>query len=526
MFNTDAANKVHGAEVYKKEHIMTGRNGKPIHQPDYIQAMLKAETYPHATDEIRMIQTHISWVFLTGTYAYKIKKPVNFGFLDFSTMAKRYYFIRRELQLNLRLSPDIYLDIITLNKDAHGYHLNGEGETLDYCLRMRQFAQHDLLYNRLISGQFDPRWMDQIAQTIVTFHASITHQADDMPCSAGILAHQIYDNLAVARANGDMVIDDGLLRTLVQFADNELARLKSALKKRARQGYIRPCHGDLHLKNIALWQHTPHIFDCIEFNDELSVIDTMNDIAFLVMDCDAHNRSDLSMRFLSRYLEFSGDYEGLELLQLYLFYRATVRGKVACLTANGMEQPQQRASLLAEARSYFTLASQYVMPAKPKLFMVGGLSGSGKSHLALLGCGIERAIIIRSDAIRKHIAQHYSNLDLYSDAMHKKTFSALFAAADTALKHGYSVILDATFLYAGSRRKVHDLAHRYQLPLQMIWLDIPESVLRQHIEQRMREGVDISDADLSVLDRQLLNYRRPYDPELQILSSSDRWIHP
>jgi len=483
--------------------------------PVHIQALFEPKTYPYPVDHIEMIQTHISWVFLTGDYAYKVKKPVNLGFLDFSTLAKRKYFCEQELMLNRRLSADIYLDVIPLCQHGESIKLGGSGEVLDYALKMRQFDQSGLLDQRLKKNQFDSVWMDALAQQTALFHAE--QESMEQFGQPQMLVDHIQNNLDVAAEHAVFAVSKNIICELEAFARDALKKQKEVLLSRQRDGFIRPCHGDLHLKNITLINNSPCIFDCIEFNDEFRIIDTMNDVAFLVMDCDAHERSDLGFRFLSRYLEHSGDYSGLSLLNLYLFYRATVRGKVSTLLASELSDEAERQKNFDEANKYFHLAVTYTRSKQPELFVVGGLSGSGKSHLALLGCGVERAVIIRSDATRKRIANDFPDLDLYSCEMHSHTYKAMFNDARTAL------VLDATFLSPDFRQQTYELAKARGVKLSFFWLDIERGVLEKQIKQRQTADNDISDADLSVLKLQLSEYQRPDECWVQFIYSTHVW---
>jgi len=468
-----------------------------------------------------MIQTHISWVFLTGNFAYKLKKPLDLGFLDFSTLARRKYYCEQELKLNRRLSADLYLDVLPICRQGDHYGVDSSGDIVDYCLKMRQFDQSGLLDRRLNSNQFNPAWMDQLAENTARFHAE--QESTAQFGQPHFLADHIRANLDVAGDHVGDALDESTMAELEGFVRNILPHRNDALLGRQAGGFIRPCHGDLHLKNITLINDKPCIFDCIEFSDEFRIIDTMNDVAFLVMDCDAHGRADLGFRFLSRYLEHTGDYSGLSLLNLYLFYRATVRGKVASLLATELTEKNERKQRFDEARKYFNLAAAYTRTKQAKLFAVGGLSGSGKSHLALLGSSIERAIIIRTDATRKRIAVDFPDLELYGREMHIHTYKTMFNAACTSLKAGFSVILDATFLHPNSRRQAFNLADTCAVPLHFFWLDINEAVLRERIKKRQSAANDISDADLRVLDLQLIEYQRPDEPWVQFLHSSESW---
>jgi len=491
-----------------------------LEMPAHIQAFYSPETYPHPVSHIRMIQTHASWVFLTGSVAYKFKKPVNFGFMDFSTLAKRKYYCEQELRLNRRLSPELYIDVLPVYQQGDVVSLQPAGEIVDYCLKMLQFDQSCLLDQQLAQGNVDPAWMDALAVEVSRIHAQADIDLSGHADPAALLGDHIRDNLAIAADCPDLPADT--LQALSDFAAQAAITHQAALQQRRIDHHIRRCHGDLHFRNIIFRDGKPCLFDCIEFNDAYSIIDTMNDIAFLVMDCDSHARPDLGTRFLSRYLESCGDYAGLQLLPLYLFYRASVRGKVACILANELPADKQPPAW-HEARQYFALAQHYTRSKPPALFAIGGLSGSGKSHLALKGCGIEQAIIIRSDATRKRIASDYPEWALYSRQMHIHTYHAMFDSARTALQAGYSVILDATFLHPDSRQQLHSLATQCDVPLHAYWLDIDMAQLTENIRHRQAAGNDISDADLDVLTLQLDEYQRPTEAWIEFLPSSDSW---
>jgi hypothetical protein len=499
----------------------------PARPPAYIQAMLEPAFYDHPTGDIRLIQTHISWVILTGTYAYKVKKPVDFGFLDFSSLEKRHRMCMRELELNRRLAPELYLDVLPVCRSSRGYRLGATddgGDAVEYCLKMAQFDPEALLSRDIDAGRFDPAWMDALARQIAGFHAHAEIVRDPRFGGADTLGRYLSENLEAARALAAHSGPEDLPESLARQGSRMLQALAPQLRQRQQDGCIRACHGDLHLGNIALVRGEPRVFDCIEFNDELRLIDTMNDAAFLAMDCDARGHPELGMRFLSRYLEHTGDYQGLMLLRLYQLYRAGVRGKVATLLSGdaAMDPPMVEAQR-RQARHYFSLAAAYGDPASgPALYAVGGLSGSGKSHLALIGSAAADALVIRSDATRKRLAGG-SPASLYTPAMTEATYAAMCAGADAALAAGYPVILDATFLDRGHRDQARQLAHRHGIALRMYWLDLPAPVLRQRIRERGAAGGDVSDADLAVLESQLTGYRRPDESDIRFLQASDRW---
>lgn len=502
--------------------------------PDHLSCLLEPSAYPHPVKEITLLQTHISWVFLTGPFAYKVKKPMNFGFLDFSSLNKRKRACLDELSLNRRLAPDIYLEILSIYKDKEHYLLGSmtakENHSAEYVLKMIQFDQQDLFDARLKQNDFNSIWMDQLAETVADFHLSAeTNPTTEHYGDPSFLLQHIMQNLNVA---GQHPSSEQALKQLHHLSDisrKMFRRLETKLKKRQQHGHIRDCHGDLHLKNITLYNGQPTLFDCIEFSDEFRMIDTMNDAAFLVMDCDSVERPDLGYRFLSRYLERCGDYEGLELLYLYLSYRAGVRGKVSYLLEQEfLEKPGPSSTAIKkshhDAARYFTLAENYLDERRqPELIAIGGLSGSGKSHLALLALEHLNAVIIRSDATRKRIAKDHPELPIYSTEMHQLTYRAMFDAAAISLHAGFSVILDATFLHPDSREKAVATAAEESAPLTFYWLDISHERLRDRVQQRSSEAADISDADLEVLEAQISHYERPEESYIQYIDSSSSW---
>jgi len=490
-----------------------------------IQAMLQADFYPHAVKKICLHQTHASWVLLTGDFAYKVKKPVNFGFLDFSTLEKRRHFCAEELRLNRRLAPELYLEVVPVGWQGGHFQLGGTRDIRDYCVKMRQFADTDLLSERIKSKAFDAAWMDVLAKDLANFHARTTHNhAITAFGTPGYLLSHIDASLNTALRHPE-AINAELIHSLRRLCMQQTKRFADVFEQRMADGHIRDCHGDLHLGNITLYNGRPTVFDCIEFNPEYRSIDTLNDAAFLFMDCDARGHAGLAFRFLSRYLEFSGDYTGLSLLSLFVSYRAGVRGKVACLLAEDAATGRsEKQAQLQEAARYFELATAYLKaPSTPCLYAIGGLSGSGKSHMALLGCGPARAVIIRSDATRKRIRGEYPNLPLYGEAMHRHTYQAMFDAAAILLHAGWPVILDATFLSMDERQRARNIADALGVPFRFAWIDVPEEKLREHIHRRLQGGTNISDADIQVLEKQLAHHHRPDEPHIHFLPSAEAW---
>jgi len=494
---------------------------------DLLAAMLRPEFYPHPCGEIRLLQTHISWVFLTDELAYKIKKPVNFGFLDFSTLARRRHFCQRELELNRRYAPNLYRQLLPITLEPDGYALDGCGRIVEWAVEMARFADDALLIDQLEQGRFAPRWMDELALLTARFHA--TAEVDPPDGCFGdpqMLVDHLRDNFSVG-SHADLP-DSLALPALLERTLAEIERRAPLFAARQAGGFIRAGHGDLHLRNIALLDGAPTPFDGIEFNDDYRIIDVQNDVAFLLMDCAARGRPELGWRFYSRYLEQSGDYAGARLLPLFLIYRASVRGKVACLLANdaGIENVERR-RLLSEAENYFRLAADYwremIEQPKPHLYLLGGLSGSGKSHLALLGLDATAAVVIRSDAIRKRLAASYPELPLYSGEMSRLTYAAMESAAAELLAAGLPAILDATFLRRSHRDLARAVADALGIPCTTLWLDLPVAELERRIRARQTAGSDISDADVAVLHMQMREVETPTAEEAMLLDNSDCW---
>jgi len=492
--------------------------------PESVQALLDP-AWHGMEDPPKLVQTHISWVILADRFAYKIKKPVNFGFLDFSTLEKRRLYCEREVAINRRAAEELYLRAAPLVRQGDAIVLGEERDAdaaIEWVVVMRRFADEDLLDVRLAEGRLDPRWMDALAERVARLHEAAPRAPEGFG-SPEDFAEFLRENIREAQRWKGNGLAPELVDALDRWTEQALAHQKQALAKRKEEGFVRECHGDLHLRNIVLWQGEPVPFDAIEFNDAFRMIDVANDVAFFVMDCDARKRPELGLRFFSRWLEETGDEGSLGVFDLYRFYRATVRGKVALLTAAGLEGEGRRQQI-EEARRYFQLAFSYTQPKTPKLFAVAGFSGSGKSTLARLGMAEEGALVLRSDAIRKRIArkQGISQQELYTKPMHEATYQAMFSLADAALRAGFSVILDATFLHPPSRDQLRDLAARAGVPYRIVWLDVPKEELRRRIAARKD---DLSDADLAVLEMQLAQHAPPPADEAGVIRwpHADRW---
>ena len=487
--------------------------------------------YPHPAGPFSLIETHISWVLLTGQFAYKRKKPVDLGFVDFTDPALRRRYCHEELRLNRRLAPTVYLDVwaITGSEDRPVLAPDTSPDqpapagAFDYLVRMRQFRQEDLL-DRLQERQaLRADHVDDLAGIIAAFHLAgepgDTVSACGRPQSILDWAVQNFDQ-SEPLVTGDTAAAS--LHRLRCWTRDAFDRLAGKFSDRKAQGFVRDCHGDLHLGNIALVDDEITVFDCIEFNRELRVIDVISEVAFLYMDLLSRNEWALGWRFLDRYLAATGDYAGLDLLLFYAVYRAMVRAKVELIRLrqeNGDDPEAERLS--AHFRSHLTLAEQLSAKRLPRLMLTRGFSGSGKSTLAsklLEGCG---AIRLRSDIERKrlfglprdHQGRSLPGEGIYSVHAGQRTYEHLAGLAQSVLDAGYPVIVDATFLKSEQRQAFRVLAERCGVPFHILDLTADREVLVRRIRHRLEKGRDPSEADVRVLERQLASAEPLTGPE-------------
>ncbi|MFQ5486896.1 MAG: AAA family ATPase [Gammaproteobacteria bacterium] len=478
-----------------------------------IQALQNAALYDHPVTGFTVVETHISWVILTGDYAYKIKKPVDLGFLDFSTLEKRHFYCEEELRLNRRLAPQLYLAVVAITGSVANPQLNGSGPAIEYAVKMRQFHQ-DRQFDRLLARDgLRPGHIDRVAELIAGCHAHAAVARPDTPYGSPALVWQpVAENyqqiLPLLRDEKDVA----RLQKLQQWFSEQRTAHEARFIQRKAAGYIRECHGDLHLANIALFEDEVLIFDCLEFNDRLRWIDVISDAAFLVMDLESRGQRALAWRFLNDYLHHSGDYEALPLLPYYLAYRAMVRAKVASIR-RGQERLDDQAKTAAEQefQNYLALAESYSRPRRPALFITHGLSGSGKTTITQPLLENLGAVRIRSDVERKRLFGMDSEQSaaaapaqgLYSAAASECTYQRLAELAGTVIEAGFPVVVDATFLRREWRMAFHELARQLGVPFLILHCHAPQALLRRWIVQRRMSGGDASDADLAVLDHQL-----------------------
>ena len=482
------------------------------HHPDPIAALLKAGSFEHPVDDIKLVETHIPWVLLTGQFAYKIKKPVNLGFVDFSLLEKRRFYCEEEVRLNRRLAPEIYLETVPVTHSPGKPPLmNGKGKAIEYAVKMMLFPWEAQLDRILDRNELKPLHLDGFAHVIATFHK--TAQRAETETAYGDLEHlsqPVYENFTQIRDN---VSNKALLQTLVTLetrSHEEIHRLEPVFNQRKADGFIRECHGDLHLRNMAWVNDKPLVFDCIEFNSNLRWIDVISEIAFLVMDLEKRKQSELAYRFLNAYLERSGDYHGLLLLTCYLTYRTLVRAKVEAIRSGQSHvPPEEQATAYQSFQDYLQLAVKYNQGRPLHLIITHGLSGSGKTTLTQRLIEQLGAIRIRSDVERKRLfglkaednGRAKVETDIYSEDASQRTYSKLVELADHALEGGYPVIIDAACLKAEQRERFRSLASIKRIPYTILEFSFSESTLRHRIKNRTHGA---SDADLTVLEHQMV----------------------
>ena len=480
------------------------------------------------------LETHISHIFLAGDYAYKLKKPVDFGFLDFTTPEKRRAACAEEVRLNARLAPDIYLDVVPVCRSEAGYHVRpggcAPGETeAEVLVHMRRFPQDGLLDHLAMTGQLTPDIMTDIAHQLARFHAAAGRSPEiDQFGSVDSVRTPIMQNFVQTRPYIGRTVSAATHAHLQSWAETFLRTHAGLFSERVHAGKIVDGHGDLHLRNMCKFDGRVLIFDCIEFNPALRAGDVMNDIAFLIMDLDHRALAAHANRFLNEYLEQTRDYAGLTLLDFYRFYRACVRAKVMSFESDSAPATERR-GVEQEAASYFDLAEQALAPRTPGLLLTCGVCGSGKTTLAHQAAEVLDGVMVRSDAVRKHLAGipltirgTESGTDIYTPAMTGRTYTTLLQHAREVIASGRWAILDAVYGKQSERAAATALARELHVPFGILYCQAPYTELQRRLDQRASQGRDISDATVDVLEQQLTHFETPGPDEGPQFSSTGK----
>lgn len=484
------------------------------------------EKFFHKKDpSTHIIQTHISSVILSGKYAYKIKKPVDFGFLDYSTLEKRRYFCHEEIRLNGRFAPMLYLDVVkitgSLDKPKVAA-LDDPGEPLEFAVKMLRFDDKLLLIN-LCRKNIDPpkfsKVIDALAENIAHFHLDAA-KADlqSVYGTPDLIMKPIRDNFIHIRQylRGDKELDKSL-DLIESWSEKQFYLLSPIIKERKQKGFVRECHGDMHLGNMVLYHDKPILFDGIEFNQPFKWIDVISDLAFTIIDLDAMGLGNFSNSLLNRYLEITGDYASLRFLRFYQCYRAMVRVKIAALRL-GQENlsTKEREYCLDTIRDYIKLAQSYMKPPQCFIVIMYGLSGSGKSVCAKNLAQKRGAIVIRSDTERKRLFGSVSLKQRYSPQTTMVVYKHLGTLARRIIESGIPVIVDATFLQKRYRDIFINLAKNLSQNIKIIHTVCPEELIRERLANRNSLHKDPSEADEAVLDIQIKNIKPLEEGEKEI----------
>lgn len=482
---------------------------------ELITALQNPSLYDHDVENFTVLETHISWVILTGPYAYKVKKPMDFGFLNFTTLEKRQFFCEQEVRLNQRLAPQLYLGVLPISGDTQNPKINGEGEAFEYAIKMVQFGQEGLFDKLQENDAITQAHITTLADSIASFHQRINSVDDNSPLGTPASVYEpMQQNFDQIRPMLISKEDEAQLDNLEAWAQSSFERLKPLLQKRRTEGKIKECHGDIHLGNITLFQDEVVLFDCIEFNDEFRWIDTISDLAFLMMDLEYRGQHGFANRLLNRYLEQSGDYEALPLLKFYKAYRAMVRAKVSLFIRAGEGLDDAAKAMFYENyQSYANLAESCSFMPNRFLLIGHGVSGSGKTTVGNALVEELGVIQIRSDVERKRIfdldqldASH-SSVDggIYSSDATQKTYDRLIRLTSAILKSGYAVFIDATNLKVAQRDRFTEAAEAEGVASILISCTADIETLKQWIKNRIDQADDASEATIAIMEKQVAN---------------------
>jgi uncharacterized protein len=505
-------------------------------QETFVEQLQNPETYNLSKDtDLQLLQTHISFVVLTDEFAYKIKKSVDFGFLDFSTLEKRKHFCHEELRLNARLCPELYEEVIafTETKNGNALEINGDGDVVDYAVKMKQFPQGNIMANLLKKDKITTDYLDELIDSLVSFYEA-SPSTDEIAKygSPSSVKQNIDENFEQTENKIDVTISKEQFQHIKQANELFFKEKKDVLNQRKKNGFIKSCHGDLHSGNIVLFNDSLCVFDCIEFNKRFRYIDIASDIGFFAMDLDIQNKPFLSSYLISEYIEKSKDASLLEVLNLYKSYRAYVRGKVLGFQLDDPHiEKQKKDRLLKQISTYFSLSSYYaslmniqVKQKQPLVFITSGLTGTGKSTIAGKIAVDYNALVINTDIVRKEVAgvdkfeRHLDNPNtgMYSPERVHQTYEKVMDYAEKQLKQGQNVILDATFQKRKHQRMAKDLASKYDASFIPLYCTCPEQKAKEWLEERMKSK-SVSDGRWEIYQMQKKSFEMFTDEEKPII---------
>ncbi len=482
---------------------------EPIeHEKALIESLKQARAYDHPVEDIHVLDTHISWVVLTGDFAYKIKKPIKLDFLDYSTLQERKRCCELELELNRRWAPDLYLDVVPICGSLDVPVVGGEGTPIEYAVRMKQFPQRAQLDAQLAAGRLTEKDMVDLAETVAATHAALpVYEALSGNAFFAAIRQAMFDNFDYLQES--TAEDD--VRRLLSWTRQSLDEHGAWMIARYESGFVRECHGDLHLKNLVRLPSGVTPYDCVEFSVELRSIDVISDVSFLVMDLVARKEKQLAWCFINRYLECSGDYAGVAVLGPYVVYHALIRAKIAAIRAIERERDLERRQDMEETAHYCAVARRWIDAGAPRLIIMHGFSGSGKTWLSQQLMLRLPAVRVRSDIERKRMhglreserSGSAVGQGLYEPDASTGVYERLAEFADTVLEAGHNVIVDAAFLERTERDRFRDLAGRAGREFVIVSTGAAREELQRRLERRGRVGGDPSEANVAVLRHQL-----------------------
>lgn len=490
--------------------------------PPLIAAMARPEFYPERPERVEFIQTHISYVFLTDKYVYKVKKAVRFPFIDCTTLERRRLLCHEELRLNRRLAPTVYLDVLPILRTPAGFEVGASSDSaaqdaVEYAVHMRRMPQERMLDQMVQRHEALPQDLRTIAQRIAEFHFRAAAANAWMYGSAAAVHKLICGNLAEAAQFAGKIFDPADLDAIDTYNRSFIETNWELLNRRARGGRVREGHGDLRCEHICM-DTQPLVFDCVEFSERLRYGDVASEVAFLAMDLDRLTAPELSAELIEAYATASGDHELAILLPFYQCYRAVVRAKVDALKSMAAEVPEsERLRARDSALDYLALARRYLNPIEPAMVVVFGLAGTGKSTLAR---ALSRRLgfdLISSDVIRKQLAgisptsragAEYGS-GIYRENFTRRTYLTMLAEAEARLRKSRGVILDATFRHADERRLVVEIAARAGIRVLFVECRVPAEVALARIAERERRDGEVSDANAAIYSRQVQDFEAP-----------------
>ncbi len=489
--------------------------------PEALKGLLRAHAYPHPAASIALIETPISWVVLAGQFAYKIKRPVRYPFLDQRSSQRRQWLCEEELRLNRRFAPELYLEVCPIVAGDDGARVclgaTHAQQVLEYAVRMLRFDSEDELDRRLAGGQIAPELLETFGRSLADIHATLAAVAADVPWGqAGSVRALLSENLSECAAAAAQFALGERVTALREPLARRLAEASPWMTLRRMSGRVRECHGDLHSRNIVVRDARLVPFDCLEYEPAFRWIDVADEVAFLSSDLAAHGYRRHAHAFLAGYLERSGDYHACRLIKLYEAHRALVRAKVAALTAGPGRSADERAALGEECERLVAHATAALTAVHPRLVLMSGLSGSGKTWLARQIAARLEAVHLRSDIERKRRAglnalEHSDSAlsaGLYTGEVSERVYDDLARDAYDALSGGFAVIVDATLLRRADRRRFAELAERAGAAIDLVSCTAPLAVLRERVQARAAAGQDPSEATVDVLEWQ----RQRFEP--------------